>query len=106
MIFQEGVCYNDFEAWHSISEGPFERDAQIASERPYQPGERALMRRDEKTMAMLKLGLSWKILTSVQHLTSTKEVYDSAIGKFEGNFELKEIKKDILKKHIDNSSSN
>ncbi|XP_076921537.1 uncharacterized protein LOC143582989 [Bidens hawaiensis] len=51
----KAVCYNGFEAWQSTSQGTL-KEMQITPETPYQPGERALMRRDEKSMAMMKLG--------------------------------------------------
>lgn len=41
-----------------------------------------------------------EILTGVQHHTITKAIYDVVIDMFEGNVELKEIKKDRLKQHI------
>ncbi|XP_076929464.1 uncharacterized protein LOC143593864 [Bidens hawaiensis] len=60
-----------------------------------------MRRGDEKALSMLKLGLSWEILTSVQHHTTSKAMYDAIIDTFEGDAELKEIKKDMLKQQID-----
>jgi len=63
--------------------------------------ERQMKKRDDKALSMLKLGLSWGILTSVNHHKTVKEMYDAVIEMFEGNFDLRYIKKDRLKQQLD-----
>ncbi|XP_076939520.1 uncharacterized protein LOC143608350 [Bidens hawaiensis] len=60
-----------------------------------------MKKRDDKALSMLKLGLFWEILTSVNHHKPAKELYDAAIDMFEGNTELRDIKKDRLKQQLD-----
>lgn len=60
-----------------------------------------MKKRDDKALSMLKLGLSGEILTSVNHHTAAKGMYDEVFEMFQGNVELKEIKKGRLKQQLD-----
>ncbi|XP_076949135.1 uncharacterized protein LOC143621664 [Bidens hawaiensis] len=60
-----------------------------------------MKKRDDKALSMLKLGLSWEILTTVNHQKNAKDMYDAVIEMFEGNTELRDIKKDRLKQQLD-----
>ncbi|XP_076908892.1 uncharacterized protein LOC143565947 [Bidens hawaiensis] len=98
VLFEAAVNYNDTELWASIKYGPY-----VPSDAPNanQVLERQMKRRDDKALSMLKLGLSWEILTSVNHHTNAKAMYDAVVEMFKGNVELRDIKKDILKQQLD-----
>ncbi|XP_076894661.1 uncharacterized protein LOC143547019 [Bidens hawaiensis] len=98
VLFEVAVNYNNPELWNSIKDGQYipslaaKNSATIESK---------MNKRDDKALLMLKLGLSWEILTSVNHHKTSKEMYDAVIDMFEGNTELRDIKKDRLKQQLD-----
>ncbi|XP_076937317.1 uncharacterized protein LOC143604845 [Bidens hawaiensis] len=98
VLFEAAVNYNDTELWNYIRDVPY-----VANDitRNNQMLERQMKKRDDKPLSMLKLGLSWEILTSVNHHTNAKAMYDVVAEMFEGNVELRDIKKDRLKQHLD-----
>ncbi|XP_076884599.1 uncharacterized protein LOC143533833 [Bidens hawaiensis] len=90
--------YNDTELWCSIKDGPYILSQATGNNATI---ERQMKKRDNKALSMLKLGLSWEILTSVNHHTNSKDMYDAVVEMFEGNVELRDIKKDRLKQQLD-----
>ncbi|XP_076930055.1 uncharacterized protein LOC143594690 [Bidens hawaiensis] len=98
VLFEATVNYNDTELWSSIRDGPY---VPTESSGNNQAVERQMKKRDDKALSMLKLGLSWEILTSVNHHTNAKDMYNVAIEMFEGKVELRDIKKDRLKQQLD-----
>ncbi|XP_076930123.1 uncharacterized protein LOC143594771 [Bidens hawaiensis] len=98
VLFEAAVNYNDPELWNSIRDGQY-----IPSLAPNNNAtiESKMKKRDDKALSMLKLGLSLEILTSVNHHKTAKEMYDAVIDMFEGNTELRDIKKDRLKQQLD-----
>ncbi|XP_076904456.1 uncharacterized protein LOC143559912 [Bidens hawaiensis] len=98
VLFEAAVNYNDTKLWNSIRNGPY---VPTASPNNNATLERQMRRRDDKALSVLKLGLSWEILTSVNHHTNAKDMYDAVVEMFEGNIELRDIKKDRLKQQLD-----
>ncbi|XP_076915071.1 uncharacterized protein LOC143574303 [Bidens hawaiensis] len=97
VLFEATVCYNDTEI-NSIKNGPCVPTEGANTNKVV---ERQMKKRDEKALSMLKLGLSWEILISVNHHTTVKAMYYVVVEMFEGNTELKYIKKDRLKQQLD-----
>ncbi|XP_076897574.1 uncharacterized protein LOC143550908 [Bidens hawaiensis] len=97
IMFEAAVCYNDVEMWNSIKNGPYTPNGTNNN----QSIERQMRKKDDKALSMLKLGLSWEILTSVVHHTTTEAMFDVIVEMFEGNTELKDFKKDILVQQLD-----
>ncbi|XP_076916927.1 uncharacterized protein LOC143576790 [Bidens hawaiensis] len=96
VLFKAAVCYNDVEMWTSIKNGPYVVDG------TNNPNVEARMKKvDDRALAMLKLGLSLEILTKLAHHTTAKAMYDALLEMFEGNTELKNIKKERLKQQLD-----
>ncbi|XP_076931020.1 uncharacterized protein LOC143596024 [Bidens hawaiensis] len=97
VLFEAVVCYNDVEMWTSIKNRPY-----VSEGANNTPTVAARMKKvDDRALAMLKLGLSWEILTKVAHHQTAKAMYDSILEMFEGNTELKNIKKERLKQQLD-----
>ncbi|XP_076949764.1 uncharacterized protein LOC143622531 [Bidens hawaiensis] len=98
VLFEAAVNYNDPELWNSIRDGQYipslaaNNNATIESK---------VKKRDDKALSMLKLGLSWEILTSVNNQNTAKKMCDAVIDMFEGNTKLRDIKKDRLKQQLD-----
>ncbi|XP_076936616.1 uncharacterized protein LOC143603808 [Bidens hawaiensis] len=95
VLLEVVVCYNDVDMWNSIKIGPYV-SAEGASYN--QILERQMRNKDDKALYMLKQGLSWEILTSVNHHTTSKAIFEVVVEIFE---ELKDIKKDKLKQQLD-----
>ncbi|XP_076952966.1 uncharacterized protein LOC143626923 [Bidens hawaiensis] len=98
VLFEAAVNYNDPELWNSIQDGQYIPSLVANNNATI---ELKMKKRDDKALSMLKLGLSWEILTSVNHHKTAKEMYDAVIDMFEGNTELRDIKKDRLKQEFD-----
>ncbi|XP_076931010.1 uncharacterized protein LOC143596015 [Bidens hawaiensis] len=98
VLFEAAVNYNEPELWTSIREGQYVPSTAANNNETI---ELKMKKRDDKALSMLKLGLSWEILTSVNHHKTAKEMYDAVIDMFEGNTELRDIKKDRLKQQLD-----
>ncbi|XP_076889146.1 uncharacterized protein LOC143539830 [Bidens hawaiensis] len=98
VLFKAAVNYNDPELWTSIREGQYVPSTTAGNNATI---ELKMKKRDNKALSMLKLGLSWEILTSVNHHKTTKEMYDAVIDMFEENTELRDIKKDRQKQQLD-----
>ncbi|XP_076890829.1 uncharacterized protein LOC143542041 [Bidens hawaiensis] len=98
VLFEAAVNYNNTELWNSNRDGPY-----VPTDAPNNNAtvERQMKKRDDKALSMLKLGLSWEILTSVNHHTNAKAMYDAVVEMFERNVELRDIKKDRLKQQLD-----
>lgn len=101
VMFEAVVSYNDADVWLSIKEGSY---IPAAGQTANKVAKRIMKIRYDKALSMLKLGLLWEILTSVRHHTSAKSMYDAVIDMFEGNVEQREIKKDMLKHYLVDSS--
>ena len=100
VLFEAAVCYNDVDMWSSIRTGP--RVATIEEGANATGAVRERMRKiDDRALAMLKLSLSWDILTKVAHHQTAKQMYDAILEMYEGNEELKEIKKARLKQQLE-----
>ena len=103
VLFEAAVCYNDVDMWNSIKNGP--QAAAVVAEGANPNANAALRERmrkvDDRALAMLKLGLSWDILTKVAHHQTAKQMYDAILEMYEGNEELKEIKKARLKQQLE-----
>ncbi|XP_076922368.1 uncharacterized protein LOC143584142 [Bidens hawaiensis] len=98
VLFEVAVNYNDTELWNSITDGQY-IPSQAANNNVVI--EIQMKKRDDKALSMLKLGLLWEILTRVNHHMTAKKMYDAVIKMFEGNVELRDIKKDRLKHQLD-----
>ena len=74
VLFEAAVCYNDVDMWNSIKNGP--QAVAVAAEGANPNNNAALRERmrkvDDRALAMLKLGLSWDILTKVAHHQTAK----------------------------------
>ncbi|XP_076939407.1 uncharacterized protein LOC143608103 [Bidens hawaiensis] len=98
VLFEVAVCYNDVDMWNFIKNGPYVAETvtnanQAVSER--------MRKMDDRALAMIKLGLSGEILTKVAHHTTAKAMYEAILEMFEGNSELKKIKKARLKQQLE-----
>ncbi|XP_076922321.1 uncharacterized protein LOC143584052 [Bidens hawaiensis] len=98
VLFEASVNYNDTKLWCSIKDGPYIPSQATGNNATI---ERQMKKRDEKALSMLKIDLSWEILTSVNHYTKAKDMYNAFVEMFEGNVELRDIKKDRLKQQHD-----
>ncbi|XP_076952098.1 uncharacterized protein LOC143625722 [Bidens hawaiensis] len=98
VLFEAAINYNDPELWTSITDGNY-----VPSTAPNNNAtiELKMKKRDDKALSMLKLGLFWEILKTVNHHRTAKEMYEAVVDMFEGNIELKNIKKDRLKQQLD-----
>ncbi|XP_076941573.1 uncharacterized protein LOC143611196 [Bidens hawaiensis] len=96
IMFEASVCYNDVEMWNSIKNGPYVLDDTNNN----QTVERQMRKKDDKALSMLKLGMSYEILTSVANHTTAKAMFDAIVEMFEGSTKLKDIK-DRPKQQLD-----
>ncbi|XP_076941100.1 uncharacterized protein LOC143610525 [Bidens hawaiensis] len=101
VLFEAAVCYNDVDMWKSIKEGPQGIEEDGANPTATAAVRERMRKVDDKALAMLKLALSWEILTKVAHHTTAKKMYDAILEMFEGNTELKNIKKQRLKQQLE-----
>ncbi|XP_076905895.1 uncharacterized protein LOC143561802 [Bidens hawaiensis] len=97
VLFEATMCYNDMDMWNSIKNGPYVHEGA----NPNQDVVDITRKIDDKALAMIKLGLSWDILTKVAHHTTANAMYDAILEMFDGNTELKNIKKQTIKQQLE-----
>ncbi|XP_076905313.1 uncharacterized protein LOC143561036 [Bidens hawaiensis] len=97
VLFEAAINYNDTELWCSIKDGHYIPSQATGNNETIK---RQMKKRDDKALSTLKLGLSWEILTRVNYHTNAKYLYDAVVEMFEGNVELRDIKKGRLKQQL------
>ncbi|XP_076946905.1 uncharacterized protein LOC143618679 [Bidens hawaiensis] len=98
VLFEAAVNYNDPELWTSITEGNYVPSTATNNSATI---ELKMKKRDDNALSMLKIGLSWEILTTINHHKTSKDMYDAVIDMFKSNTEPRDIKKDRLKQQLD-----
>ncbi|XP_076937981.1 uncharacterized protein LOC143605920 [Bidens hawaiensis] len=87
VLFEAAFFYNDVEMWNSINKGPCVSDGTGNKHTV----EARMKKKDDRSLAMIKLGLSWEILTSIAHHTTAKAM----------QHRVEEHEKDRLKSDLD-----
>ncbi|XP_076910775.1 uncharacterized protein LOC143568511 [Bidens hawaiensis] len=63
----------------------------------YGDEDKELLQEDEKAYGILSVSLSAVIAQTLREQTSTKELWDALVEKFEGNLEMRNSRKEMLK---------
>ncbi|KAL8245818.1 hypothetical protein R6Q59_007034 [Mikania micrantha] len=106
--FQSFITYTGPKLWRSIEEVPFVPSYQSEINGPLVPKDPELytdndilmMEKDEKAYASITMALSTEVAHGFKEQKTAKELWNALIERFEGNEDMRESRKDMLRQRF------
>ena len=102
--FKQYVKFVDGRMWRSIVQGPREitqpdEDGvlKVKEQKDYSDDDWTKVEPDDKALAALTMALTPEVATGYKQYTTAKSLWDALVESYEGNDEMKEVRKDTLR---------